>query len=57
MGWTPVNKITIVRNFHPREIVVTWNDAVVGDKEKRFAFDAEKEVFEFVVREFNSLCM
>jgi hypothetical protein len=57
MGWYPVSEIKIIRNYTPREIIVTWTDAILGAKEKRFAFDQEKEAMEFATKEFNLLAM
>lgn len=57
MGWTPVNKMAITRDFKTREIVITWHDEILGDKEKRFTFEQKKEAFEFAAREFNSPAM
>lgn len=57
MGWTPVNKITIVRDFETREIIVSWHDDQLGDKEQRFKFEEKDKAMEFATKEFNQLCM
>ena len=57
MGWTPVNKISLERDFKTREIIIKWHDDMLGDKEKRFPFEQKKEAMEFVAHEFNNLCM
>lgn len=57
MGWTPVNKMVLIRDFETREIVVSWVDDVTGDHEKRFPFDQKKEALEFSANEFNQLAM
>lgn len=57
MGWTPVNTLQIKRDFKTRQIIITWHDDVLGDKEERFTFEQKKEVIEFVDKTFNELCM
>ena len=58
MGWTPVNKITIERIFEPtRQIIVSWEDGILGKKEKRFTFEEADEALKLLSREFKSLCM
>lgn len=58
MGWTPVNTVTITREFNPtRQIVVTWIDDITGKQVKHFTFEQSKEAFEFAAKEFSSLAM
>lgn len=57
MGWTPVNKLSLTRDFNTREIIVVWTDDVTGEQEKRFKFEEKREALEFAAREFNSLAM
>ena len=57
MGFTPVNKMSLVRDFNTREIIVTWTDDITGEHEKRFAFEQKQEALEFAAKEFNSLAM
>ncbi len=58
MGFTPINRITIVRLFEPRVIVVLWYDEVTGKvQEKRFKFDEVDFAFSFALSEFKSLAM
>ena len=57
MGFTPINKVTVVRNFNPREIIVTWIDDVTGEHEKKFDFHDESEAFLFAASKFKQLAM
>lgn len=57
MGFTPVNKIKITRNFDPREIVVTWTDDVTGEHEKKFDVHDDAAAFLFAASEFKQLSM
>jgi hypothetical protein len=57
MGFYPVNRVGVVREYNPREIVVTWHDDVTGDHEKRFSFEEHKEALEFAIRQFEQLAM
>jgi hypothetical protein len=36
MGWTSTDEINIRRDYDIREIIITWRDKVLGNKEKRF---------------------
>lgn len=57
MGYTPVDQITLIRDYKTREIVVSWVDGITGNHEKRFGFEQNKEALEFAAREFNQLAM
>jgi hypothetical protein len=57
MGWTPVNKMTIERDFKTREIIIKWHDDQLGDKEKRFPFEKQTEALCFASTEFKQVCM
>jgi hypothetical protein len=63
MGWHPVDLVTIRRDSKTQEIVVSWSDAMLGDKEKRFPADthypkdANKEAFECARLAISELCM
>lgn len=57
MGWTPVNKLSLFRDFGAREIIISWRDDVTGEHEKRFQFEQQIEALEFVTKEFNQLAM
>lgn len=57
MGWTPVNKMSLARDFKSREIIVTWHDDVTGEHEQRFSFEQKKEALEFAAVEFNQQAM
>jgi hypothetical protein len=57
MGWYPVNKMTLVRDSDTREIIVSWNDSMLGDREKRFTWEEQEKALDLAKKEFNSLCM
>ena len=63
MGFTPVNTVTIERNFNSgviggeRELIVKWHDDITGDHEKRFGFREADAAFEFAAKQFKSLSM
>jgi hypothetical protein len=57
MGWTPVNKMSLTRDFKTREIIITWHDDVTGEHEKKFEFNQKKEALQFAAETFNALAM
>jgi len=58
MGWTPVDRVTIYRDYTTRELVVEYK---VADNKvlqvKRFKFDQDQEAFDFALKEFTQLAM
>jgi hypothetical protein len=57
MGWTPVDEMSLRRDYDSREIVISWKDAVCGKLEKRFPFDDKGKALDFAKKEFNQLAM
>lgn len=57
MGWTPVNEVTVERDFDTRLILVRWKDEMLGHKQETFPFEQEKEAFEFALKTFSERCM
>lgn len=57
MGWHPINNISITREYSPRQIVVRWDDAILGKREKVFGFDESEYALAFALSEFASLAM
>lgn len=57
MGWTPVNNISLVRDFVTRKIVVSWHDEMTGDNKEEFEFTAEDLALELIKKLFKERCM
>lgn len=57
MGWTPVNTISVKREFNGRTIVVNWTDSVLGEQQKTFPFEDEDKALQFVMETFTQRAM
>lgn len=57
MGFTPVDEMSLSRDYKTREIIISWTDTITGKHEKRFTFEQKKEALEFAAKEFNQLAM
>lgn len=59
MGFTPVDKISIERDYDVRVIKLSWADETLAAKHfvETFPFDKEKEAFARALEIFSQRCM
>lgn len=57
MGIYHINKVQIIRNYNPREIVVSWHDGILGFNIRKFTFEQSSEALKFASEKFSELSM
>ena len=57
MGIHHVNKVQIIRNYNPREIIVSWHDDILGFNIQKFTWDQLSQATKFASDKFEELSM
>ncbi len=57
MGYYSTNKVQIIRNYNPREIVVSWHCDQLGFNIKKFTWEQLAEATKFASDKFSELSM
>lgn len=57
MGYYSVNKVQIIRNYNPREIIVSWHCCQLGFNIKKFTWEQLAEATKFASDKFSELSM